>query len=1198
MTALDVRASVEEMRSHVIGLRLLNVYDLNPKMFLFRFGHGENKKTVLLENGVRFHLTEFSREKPQIPSQFTLKLRKHIRSWRLDSISQLENDRTVDLCFGVTGTESCFHIIIELFSRGNIILTDHQYTILVLLRSHKDDDVKIAVRETYPSHMRRESEGFPLHEWHVNERSGKLEICQLPLICSAEGKEDNRSNAITEEQANKEVERRTTCLRESWLAIYERNAEDETFKSTLAGVHHFGPGLAEHILTLSNLPPNKKKKDNTERTAEELFEIMLPHMLTSWDITDVQLPPGGYLLKLAARGDGGRRSKKKTHEEEINKKSIDNDRSIENKNETHKDPSALKEPCQLSGTADHKVIDPPLVATESTVSSSQTNTQGDKPVVVSGSAAGAGSGALQTAVVQHAVQYDDFSPILLSQFEASSALSDVLYLPSFGEVCDRFFLPTEVNKIEEHNDKKKNTALNKIEKFERDHLRRLTKLQQEQERYEKLGEALIAKAEKVDEAISLINGALALGTQWNKLKSLVNRRQEEGHPIAYMIHDLFLERNVISVLLEDSQSDEKDENHLPPLVVEVSLAKSAHANAADYFGKKKFALMKLGKTIAAKEIAEAGAARKGERQAAKQKAKKKLIVERKRGWWEKFNWFRTSTGDVALQGKDQQTTEILVRRIMQLGDLFVHCDAPHAFPCLLRPSKIIFGDSEIGAVLHSEKKDANNSSLVLSQSLEEVGGWCISRSGAWQRKQVTSAWWIYASQITGGSAVGSYLYEGERHFIPPQPLSLGFGLLFCVDRGAGTHEHHSNFVGGEAAAPKALQDLHEIGENCKSTSCAQKGGDYYGEDCLFHSFTVPARVGDVPPDSATSLHPLPTVEELRVEQRKHFSTGDTPALQLASDKKKREQKERKKMLACGSRGKGTTDNNHQLENRCNEKSLSLMEEKKQQILQGNLTKRQRRKLQKIRTKFGDQDEKERMLAAKGRGNPRSLVEALLEEHQKTPAGLKKSSKKVTFEVGCTRFAHHQLSVDNFGVNNNDSEEDHPITGNPCDEEGQLIIADEDNNTNRIIENQTSGEISINQTDKRKREETSVILPSREAITKKMTQELADALSHYTLSPRPGDYILHILGVCAPFLSTLNKYPFRVELIAGGCKKGQVASEIIAQYTRILQKIENEGMNTTEAHRWIVALKDDIRSHLERLEPTEIIEQLRSDAKVR
>jgi len=41
--------------------------------------------------------------------------------------------------------------LIELYAAGNVILTDHEYTILSLLRSHKfDETAKIQIKEKYP----------------------------------------------------------------------------------------------------------------------------------------------------------------------------------------------------------------------------------------------------------------------------------------------------------------------------------------------------------------------------------------------------------------------------------------------------------------------------------------------------------------------------------------------------------------------------------------------------------------------------------------------------------------------------------------------------------------------------------------------------------------------------------------------------------------------------------------------------------------------------------------------------------------------------------------------------------------------------------------------------------------------------------------------------------------------------------------
>lgn len=1197
MTTLDVRASIDEMRSKVIGLRLINVYDLNSKMFLFRFGHGENKKSLLLENGVRFHLTEFSREKPKCPSQFTLKLRKHIRSWRLDAISQLENDRAIDLCFGVAGTESCFHIIVELFSKGNLILTNHEYTILVLLSTHKDDCVKIAVRETYQAGIQGNRNGVALHEWCVNENSGKLEMRERVVIPSSQTKEGDNHDSITEEQAKQELEQRRKLLRESWLTIYDRNAGDETFRTTLSGVHHFGPGLAEHILTLAKLPPNKKKKDNIEYSAEELFEILLPHMLTAWDIATVKLPPGGYLLKLTQKGGEGRRSKRKLQEHEQNKVSNENENEVNQEKEIHEDPILMKQIPLQNSSSGIKDSAQPLASVEPSAQSFPSGGHDDQAIGANELTTNSSPISLQSTVVAHATQYDDFSPLLLSQFESSSSVSNVVFLPSFGEVCDRFFLPTEVSKIEQHNDKKKSTAVNKLEKFERDHLRRITKLEQQQEESEKLGEALVANAEKVDEAIALINAALALGTQWSKLKALVIQRHEEGHPIAYIIHDLFFERNAISVLLEDPLCDEENQNEMPPLVVEVSLAKSAHANAADYFSKKKFSAAKLSKTIASKKKAEAGASRKGERQAAKQKVKKQLTVERKRGWWEKYNWFRTSTGDVALQGKDQQTTELLVRRIMQLGDLFVHCDVPGALPCLLRPSKIIFAGSGSGVSDSSAGSSSENSAYVHSKSLEEVGGWCISRSGSWQRKQTTSAWWIYASQITGGSAAGSYIYEGERHHIPPQPLTLGFGLLFAVERGTRTDDHNLEHLGSEHDGEKVMADPpgisgdHGMGRQTQddSSSCRGKGGS----DCTSGSCF---ELNNVLPDTATSLHPIITVEKLRAEQKKNFSTFSGPLSQSASGKKETGIKGGDQFSTAQSKGKN--GNQYHPENSCTLVNSTSTEERKKEILQGNLTKRQSRKLQKIRRKFGDQDEEDRKLAAKLNGNPGSLVETLLSREGKVACCSQTSRKTVTVEVPSSSTDTPCKASSEIDASSNSSEENDCTTTNRSDNEEVTAMAPKSEDVQETaLEEEANGAVEATKREKLNAAAGTLTARSREHVAKEMTRELATVLPLYTSSPRPGDHILHILGVCAPFSSTLGKYPFRVELVVASGKKSQVAANIIAQFTSTLEKIKNNPGND-EVNQWIAEHNDDILSHLQRLDPTEVVEQLRSDAKVR
>ncbi|KJE93248.1 serologically defined colon cancer antigen 1 [Capsaspora owczarzaki ATCC 30864] len=156
-SSLDIIASIALLRSRLIGLRVTNVYDINFKTYLFKLAKPGFKAILLVESGIRFHTTEFDWPKNNSPSNFAMKLRKHLRTRRLNSIRQVGADRVIDLEFG-SGV-AAYHVIVELYDRGNIILTDFEYNILSLLRVRTvegDEDVRFAVGEKFPEAAVRE----------------------------------------------------------------------------------------------------------------------------------------------------------------------------------------------------------------------------------------------------------------------------------------------------------------------------------------------------------------------------------------------------------------------------------------------------------------------------------------------------------------------------------------------------------------------------------------------------------------------------------------------------------------------------------------------------------------------------------------------------------------------------------------------------------------------------------------------------------------------------------------------------------------------------------------------------------------------------------------------------------------------------------------------------------------------------------
>ena len=160
-TSLDIAAMVASLRPILLGSRIANVYDIGGKLFLLKFTaslsedldaedeDSRGKPILLIEAGVRFHLTTFERKKSVIPSGWTMSLRKYLRGRQLEKFEQVGTDRVVLLQFGIN--EKAVYVIIEMYAKGNIVVTDAEWRIQLLLRSHEFDSGNvIGKNQIYP----------------------------------------------------------------------------------------------------------------------------------------------------------------------------------------------------------------------------------------------------------------------------------------------------------------------------------------------------------------------------------------------------------------------------------------------------------------------------------------------------------------------------------------------------------------------------------------------------------------------------------------------------------------------------------------------------------------------------------------------------------------------------------------------------------------------------------------------------------------------------------------------------------------------------------------------------------------------------------------------------------------------------------------------------------------------------------------
>uniref|UniRef100_A0A7N6AXY8 Ribosome quality control complex subunit NEMF n=1 Tax=Anabas testudineus TaxID=64144 RepID=A0A7N6AXY8_ANATE len=650
-TTVDIRAVIAEINANYIGMRVNNVYDIDNKTYLIRLQKPDSKAILLIESGTRIHSTDFEWPKNMMPSGFAMKCRKHLKTRRLTQVKQLGIDRIVDIQFG--SDEAAYHLIVELYDRGNIILTDHEYTILNLLRfrTAEAEDVKIAVRERYPVESARPPE---------------------PLISL-----------------------------ERLIEILSKAPDGEQVKRVLNPHLPYGATLIEHSLIEAGLPGSVKVDSQVDAaqvapTILEAMQIAETYMEKTENFSDK-----GYIIQKSEK----------------------------------------------------------------------------KPILTPGKPS------------EELLTYDEFHPFLFAQH----AKSPYLEFETFDKAVDEFFSKMESQRIDMKALQQEKQALKKLENVKKDHEQRLEALHQAQEVDRIKGELVEMNLPVVERALQVVRSALANQVDWTEIGIIVKEAQAAGDPVACAIKELKLQTNHITMLLknpyiteEDEEEEEGEKKNIPeekgkknknkgqnkkpqrnkPMLVDVDLGLSAYANAKKYYDHKRSAEKKEQKTIEAADKAMKSAEKKTQQTLKEVQTVTTIQKARKVYWFEKFLWFISSENYLVIAGRDQQQNEMIVKRYLRAGDIYVHADLHGATSCVIKnPS----GDP------------------IPPRTLTEAGTMAVCYSAAWDAKIITSAWWVHHHQVSKTAPTGEYLttgsfmIRGKKNFLPPSYLIMGFGFLFKVD---------------------------------------------------------------------------------------------------------------------------------------------------------------------------------------------------------------------------------------------------------------------------------------------------------------------------------------------------------------------------------------------------------------------------------
>lgn len=423
--------------------------------------------------------------------------------------------------------------------------------------------------------------------------------------------------------------------------------------------------------------------------------------------------------------------------------------------------------------------------------------------------------------------YEDFQPFLPRKYEKAKEYA-ILTFDNFNKTIDEFFSSVEGQKLETRLSDREAAAKRKLEAVKEIQQQKVEGLKQAQMLNLRKAGAIEANADRVTEAIDAVNGLIHQGMDWVNIGKLIEREQKRGNSVAEIIKlPLNLEQNTITLRLaeevvdgedeeaeevdegyvtssEDDSDDEKEDKPKTPdarLSIEINLGLTPFANAREYYDQKKVAAVKEQKTVEHSVTALKSAEKKIVQDLKKglKQEKPALQLTRHQMWFEKFLWFISSDGYLVVGGRDASQNELLYKKHLRKGDVYVHAD--------------MHGAASIIVKNNPKLPDAP----IPPSTLAQAGSLSVCSSNAWDSKAGMGAWWVNAEQVSKSAPTGEYLpagsfmIRGNKNILTPQPLILGFGFMFKI-----SEESKTNHV------KHRLQETEDSGTNAFTKRSAKQ----------------------------------------------------------------------------------------------------------------------------------------------------------------------------------------------------------------------------------------------------------------------------------------------------------------------------------------------------------------------------------------
>jgi predicted ribosome quality control (RQC) complex YloA/Tae2 family protein len=1021
-SSLDVKVIAHELSSALVSLRVSNIYDLSSRIFLFKFAKPEHREQLIIDSGFRCHLTTFARATAAAPSPFITRLRKYLRTRRVTSVSQIGTDRIIDIQF----SDGQYHLFLEFYAGGNIVLTDNELNIIALLRNVDEG----AEHERYRL-------GLP-YNLELRQNYGGVPPLTKDRVRAGLEKAIERQS---QDQSTKKI---------------KRKPGDALRKALAVTITEFPPVVLDHVFEVTGFDKTVQPSEvlENEETLDKLMAVFQEATKVLADITSAETVTGYIVSK---------RSKKAAAE-----------------------------------------------------ANGDGQTEEDKA---------------------KGLMYDDFHPFKPKQLE-NNPDNVFLEFTGFNKTVDEFFSSIEGQKLESKLSEREEAAKKRLESARQEHARRIGSLQQTQESNVTKAQAIEANLDRVEEATAAVNGLIAQGMDWVEIERLIEMEQSRNNAVAEIIKlPLKLEENTVTLLLSDysyeeeeemgdvTESDNSDSEDEPDdkkrstkgnqkedkrLKIDIDLSLSGWSNARQYYDQKRVAATKQEKTEQASTKALKSTEQRIQADLRKGLKQEKAVLRpvRKQLWFEKFIYFISSDGYLVLGGKDAQQNELLYRRHLKKGDIYVHADLHGASSVIIK----------------------NNPGLaefeIPPSTLSQAGNLSVCTSSAWDSKAVMSAWWVNADQVSKTAPTGEYLttggfmIRGKKNFLPPAQLLLGFAVIWQIsEQSKAKHVKHrlqNDDVRGmtqeanskAAANDESDDDFPDAGRDdasddefpdVKDDGKTDESDDDELPDAQQDNASPASEGARTPEERSNPLQPQASRKQAseKADEDTDSSASESEGEEETAEKEEDSKPEISESAQPQSQGKKAAGKGK------NDNSKNTPSQPKQ----NKPVRGKRGKAKKAAQKYADQDDEDRQLAMEILGSKAAEEKRDAEEEEK-------AKKAESAEAAKERRRAQHEKAQREGL---EAEEIRRLNL----EEGIEALDEEESS----------------------------------AVTQ---------LDAYVGTPLAGDELLEAIPVCAPW-AALAKYKYKVKLQPGAQKKGRAIREIMDSWSKAgaVSKWVDQSMTDTE-----------------------------------